>query len=406
MSSLAASILAAALVAAEPDVVTHVDVVGLSRTREATVLRLLPRAPPARYSRAELLEFDRRLNNLGIFDLVSVSPVGSRVVVRVREKWTLIPKVELSTGSTLEDSAALLGVVEYNFLGSANQLALNVVRAERGWGMDLAFLEHPYQRGRWALSSALGFATTERRFDTNASWHTTTFGMDAGLTSPAWLSDHLNYTFGWFYAREAVTAPVGVEHPESSHFAGSRLAFVWDTYQWDDLSPSGVRAELGGSVGFAVDRSSARPRDHAELTINGSLRVSPTTALMARGAAAALTRGDSNFSLPLGSLYGVRGLRDGHYFNWAQAFANLELRQAIRFAPRWAVQAVVFADAAAFEQLLASGDRGQAGQALSVGGGVRVVPTWLASVVLRLDLARLMLPEQRWFLQLGLGQYF
>ena len=41
---------------------------GLERTRPETVLELLPRAPPAHYTEAELVQFPRRLPNLGIFD--------------------------------------------------------------------------------------------------------------------------------------------------------------------------------------------------------------------------------------------------------------------------------------------------------------------------------------------------
>jgi outer membrane protein assembly factor BamA len=407
-SALAAalSVVATATLAVQPGELTRIEVVGLTRTREETVRALLPRPPPARYSSAELRELTRRLNNLGIFDFVSVAAVDECLLVHVREKWTLIPRVELATGSTLEDSSMLLGVTEYNFLGTANVVALNVSRADRGWGAELELVEHPYRRHRWAWFAAMAFATAERRFDQSARWHTATLGVDVGLTSPAWLSDHLNYTFGGFYAREAVTESSGHELPPSRHAAGSRLAFTWNAYQWDDLAPSGFEAELGGTVGFAADEHAARPRNGADVTLSGALRLSPTTALMARGAAAALTRGDANFSQTLGSVDGVRGLQDGQYFNWTQTFVNVELRQSVRFASRWALQGVAFVDAGAFEQLLATGARGSAGRALSAGAGVRLVPTWLADVVLRLDLSRLVAPEQRWFLQLGLGQYF
>jgi hypothetical protein len=54
-----------------------VVVYGLSRTRLDTVLELLPRAPPAQYSAVELIEFERRLANLAIFDLVRVTRMKS-----------------------------------------------------------------------------------------------------------------------------------------------------------------------------------------------------------------------------------------------------------------------------------------------------------------------------------------
>jgi hypothetical protein len=38
--------------------------------------------------------------------------------------------------------------------------------------------------------------------------------------------------------------------------------------------------------------------------------------------------------------------------------------------------------------------------------GARLVPTWISSLVLRLDASRLFEPELAWFTQLGLKQYF
>jgi hypothetical protein len=37
---------------------------------------------------------------------------------------------------------------------------------------------------------------------------------------------------------------------------------------------------------------------------------------------------------------------------------------------------------------------------------LRLVPTWLAELVVRVDAGRLVAPEPRWFVQLGLNQYF
>ena len=63
-------------------------------------------------------------------------------------------------------------------------------------------------------------------------------------------------------------------------------------------------------------------------------------------------------------------------------------------------------DAAVFEQMSSNGTEGSSGQALSVGVGARVIPTWLASIVGRVDLARLLAPDHLWFVQYGLSQYF
>ena len=44
--------------------------------------------------------------------------------------------------------------------------------------------------------------------------------------------------------------------------------------------------------------------------------------------------------------------------------------------------------------------------AISTGAGLRIVPTFLTQIVGRVDLARLHAPEERWFLQIGVTQYF
>src|SRR5262245_5371539 len=95
---------------------------GASRTRVDTVTAVLPRPAPPEYTYGELAELERRLRNLAIFDRVAVERHATDLVVTVREKWTLVPSVELSTGTTLADSYALLGLTEYNFLGTGNQL--------------------------------------------------------------------------------------------------------------------------------------------------------------------------------------------------------------------------------------------------------------------------------------------
>jgi hypothetical protein len=99
-------------------------------------------------------------------------------------------------------------------------------------------------------------------------------------------------------------------------------------------------------------------------------------------------------------------LRDALYFTWLQAVVNVELRQSLRLGRRWALQVVGFTDAALFEPMTAVGARAPAEHALSLGAGLRVVPTWLSAIVLRVDGARLVAPEGAWFVQLGLSQYF
>jgi hypothetical protein len=52
-----------------------------------------------------------------------------------------------------------------------------------------------------------------------------------------------------------------------------------------------------------------------------------------------------------------------------------------------------------------AGDVLKAEPALSGGAGIRLVPTFLAWAILRVDAGRLFLPQQGWFVQLAFSQY-
>jgi hypothetical protein len=374
------------------------------RTRDETILELLPRRPPTAYSAAELTEFERRVNNLAIFDEVGVI-VRARVLhVSLREKWTLIPSIEFASGETLADSHALVGVTEFNFLGSANQLSLAVSMEQRGWGAMVAYNEHSYRRHRWSLGVDLSYSTSQARFEDGSSWRLASVSGSVGFTSPPWLSDHLVYRVGAWSALDTVSDVVGPAQPDG-FTAGTQMSFIWDDYEWHDLVPQGWSAAATLGTGFLATQT-LKPHDTAELVIVLAAPLTSGTALLGRSVSSAVTRGDPNAANLLGSIEGVRGLRDGYYRTWLQSYANLELRQALPIASRWALQGVLFGDAAAFEQVTASGARGASGTALSLGAGTRLIPTWLAGLLLRVDAARLLAPESAWFVQVGLGQYF
>jgi len=166
-----------------------VSVTGNGRTRRENLLELLPRKPPAKFTEAELVEFERRVGNLAIFDQVKVDRNGSTLNVELREKWTLIPTVEFSGSQTFADAYALVGVTEYNAFGTGNQLALQVFREQRGWGTVIAYAEHPYRRLRWAFDVAGSASTARFRFEDGSSWLSKQFGLGgvhAGVSDERW----------------------------------------------------------------------------------------------------------------------------------------------------------------------------------------------------------------------------
>jgi hypothetical protein len=380
---------------------------GLSATAVETVQDLLPHPVPTRYSPLELEEFERRLNNLGIFDAVTVACDGSSLRILVREKWTLVPEVDFATGKTFADSYALLGLTEYNFLGTANQLGFSAYREQRGFGATLSFEEHGYQRRGWSLGAEASMATSVVRFEADGGWRTTSAALELSARSPPVLHEYLNYVAGFYGSSESVDEARGsAPPPPSTQVLQSFMGFSWDAYQWHDLVPSGVQTSLWLIVGGLFGEDPPLPRHSAEFLLRAALPLGHQLVLSVRTTAVLGTRGNANYGFVLGSVDGVRGLSDATYYNWAEILSNVELRQSFQLWPRWAIQLVSFSDAAAFEQMTVRGGRGDGNVALSLGLGVRIVPTWISSVALRLDASRLLAPESAWFTQLGLNQYF
>jgi hypothetical protein len=386
--------------------IVEVAVSGNSATSEETLLALLPRRPPGRYTPLELDEFERRLKNLGIFDQLAVECLDGALRIAVREKWTLVPELDFATGQTLEDSYALVGVTEYNLLGTGHQLSLNAYREQRGFGVTAAFAEHDYQRNRWALSSEISFGTETLRFGEAGEWQTTGLALELSMRSPPWIHEYFNYTAGLDVSSQTVHSARRAVPPPSSQVLQSFMGFSWDAYEWHDLVPAGLRAEIWLSIGGLFGVEPPLARHTAEFSLQAAVGLGWGAVLLSRLNAAVGTRGNVNYGFLLGSVDGVRGLEDSYYFNWAQAFSNLELRQSFELLRRWAVQGVLFVDAAAFEPMNEAGGRAAPVTALALGCGARVVPTWISSIVLRLDGSRVLAPEPAWFLQFGLNQYF
>ena len=387
-------------------VVEEVELRGLSATAEDTLLDLLPRAPPDRYTEAELEEFERRLNNLGIFDAVAVRCESRALAVSVREKWTLVPEVDFASGKTPADVYAMVGVTEYNLLGTANLLSVTAYRERRGFGASVAFVEHGYHRRDWALDSSLSIGTVELAFEDGSGWRTTSASLGLAARSPPVWHEYFNVTPGIYTSQEAVSEAHGAEPPPTTRVLQSFIGLSWDAYEWHDLVPFGVQASLWINVGGVFGEEPPKPRHELEGGFLTAVPLGHGAVMMGRLESSVGSRGNVNYAETVGSVDGVRGLRDATYFNWLQVVGNLEFRRSVQLGPRWAFQGVAFYDAAFFEQMTAEGGRGEARGAFSLGLGARLVPTWISSIALRFDVARLLAPELAWFAQFGLKQYF
>lgn len=400
---LAAMILLTASLA-RAQLVETVTVQGAKRTSQDTIVGLLPRRPPTNIDAAELEDFARRLHNLAVFDYVEVQRIGTTLRVTLREKWTLIPDLSFSTGRTSHDLSFELGAVEYHLLGLGLQLGATLYRRQRALGFVCWLGEHPYRLFRWSRGGAVEYANARYRFDDGRSYRLAGPRISAWLSSPPFVSRYLRYRIDLRYQIERVHDEVGEDAPPSGHAVVLGSGLSYDRYRWHDYVPRGFKMSVSFGPGFFAP--SDQPRHFIELEVKAALPLTSRTVVAGRLKGGLITRGNANASYLVGSMDGVRGLEDALYRNWAQAVANLELRQAVQLFERVAVQFVVFADAAPFARMSGSGGRGERIFAASFGGGLRVLPTFLAQVALRFDLARLIAPSHVWVPLLGVTQYF
>lgn len=180
--------------------------------------------------------------------------------------------------------------------------------------------------------------------------------------------------------------------PPDGTYVGIIPELTWDRYHWHDLVPSGYRIalELRPGYFFGADQ----PRHEAKLRYLQGIPLAGTTVVMINSVAEAVNRsGNPNHSVLLGSIAGIRGLFDNLFRNRAQVYTNLELRHAVPVAPRWALQGVLFSDFGAFQSFTEQGHLQSWKGAVNIGGGVRIVPTFLANTLLRVDVAQLWTPS-------------
>jgi outer membrane protein insertion porin family len=126
--------------------VGRVLVRGLTRTRLAVVTRELPLAPGDPLDPEALVEAQRRLGALGIFEAVDVDPLRpaptpfADVTVTVREgkPWHLAGGVGYST---FERARVFVEAGHDNILGTARSLALRLRASERGERGDVLYRE-------------------------------------------------------------------------------------------------------------------------------------------------------------------------------------------------------------------------------------------------------------------------
>ena len=383
-----------------------VHVEGLIHTKQETIVRLLPRSLPADFTRAEVEEFERRVRNLSLFDRMQVTRDGQVVTVDVQEKITLAPILNFTSGTSVKDLNATVGLVEYNLLGTGTQLGGQFNYSQRGPNVDLWLSQHAFEPGRWAKEIKGSYNVNGIRFaDSTSTWTRNRIGGELELKGPYRYGSPLRYEVVMKFYRELAEDEKGFRRPPDGYYVGLIPEITWDKYHWHDLVPSGYRIALELRPGFFFGAN--QQRHEAKLRYLQGIPLASTTVLMINSVAEAVNNsGNPNHSVLIGSIAGVRGLSDNLYRNRAQAYTNLELRHAIPVAPRWAMQGVLFSDFGTFQSFTEEGKLRDWRGAVNVGTGVRVVPTFLSNTLLRLDVAHMFSPSPNSLIQIGITQYF
>jgi hypothetical protein len=388
---------------------------GFSRVEPVVVDELMPRALPGCITEAEQTELERRLWALGIFDDVSVTRRDRVLHVRVREKWTLIPTAEVGTAKTAADSYASVVVTESNVAGRAVECGAWVAYYQRAWTGEAWCAQHqgfaraPSFEGT-LTSNGSGFSFEDAPY----TWERRRTGGQVGVRLPFWYGTQWRFAWTLEGHQERLDGDLAPRLASEGLHLGFGMRAIWDRLSWNDLVPRGTRVFLSVHPGLFFRPGVDRPRHAFTSQSLTGFQLGARTALLVNLVAEGASPGDPNHSFLLGSvpswrmfpIGGIRGLADNVNRNAVHAYGNLELRHAVKLAERWFLQGVAFVDGGVFARMDPLGDVEKARGAISVGGGLRVVPTLLAWLVPRVDAGRALAPAPSWFVLLGLSQYF
>ena len=296
-----------------------VQIEGLIHTKQETILRLLPRSLPAEFSRDEVEEFERRVRNLSLFDRMQVTRDGPIVTVDVQEKITLAPILNFTSGTSVKDLNATVGLVEYNLFGTGTQLGGQFNYSQRGPNVDLWLSQHALEPERWAKEIKGSYNVNGIRFaDSASTWTRNRIGSELELKGPYRYGSPLRYEVLLKFYRELIDDEQGAQRPPDGYYVGVVPELTWDKYHWHDLVPSGYRIALELRPGFFFGAN--QQRHEAELRYLQGIPLASTTVLMINSVAEAVNKsGNPNHSLLIGSITGVRGLSVNLYRNRAQA---------------------------------------------------------------------------------------
>lgn len=396
-----------------PCTVDSLELEGFSAVKAVVVDELLPRRLPTCLSEDEQKEFERRLWGLGLFDDVSVTRVGRSLHVRVREKWTLIPIPEVGTAKRLKDSYFSLTLSEANVAGRAVECDVWGAYYQLAWTGEMWCGEHSYHARQPSFEGSAGYSGSGFEFDTYG-WERRRTEAQFGVRLPFAYGSQWRLSLTLEGYHERLLGDFSPRLAGSGVFFGFGARLTWDRFEWNDLAPAGHRFVVSGHPGVYFRSGNDRPRHTVSSQWLSAFAFGERAVVLLNAVVEGTSAGDPNHSYLLGSvpswrafgIGGIRGLADNVHHDALHAYGNLEARGALQLGKRWFLQGVAFVDGGVFRDMDAEGSVQRAQGALGVGGGVRLVPTFLAWLVPRVDAGRALAPTPGWFVLTGLSQYF
>ena len=226
--------------------VNSIEIQGNGSTKKEALIEILPRQLPTTMTDAEIAEYSRRIKNLGIFDLVKVSKIDNKLLLEVRRKRTLSPIIGLSTGKTIQDTSAVLGLNEHDFLGDGTKLGGKVSYNDRNLNFMAWINEHSYRNNRWSRELEVYRLSSSFRFndDEKDAWTRNRLGAFFELVSPFKYDSPLLYEFQVQVYLEDFSNVNIDKNLESATYFGTLFEVIYDRYNWDDLHPHGFKGAI------------------------------------------------------------------------------------------------------------------------------------------------------------------
>lgn len=410
-------LLGGKVIASPVSVVSSIEVEGLDRTDEVTVLRELPFSVGSTWEDNFADNSARRLLRLGIFSEAYVTPPDDqgRVKVQIKERWSLWVLPQASRKDSGASSASVV-VDEYNLWGLNHHVRLGYTRST---GKNFSGLSGSSYAGaydwRRVADSKLGISVS-------GSWGRSPFdAYDLGVHAAQYMQTGKSATIMFTYALGNVPGEGWGLH---GGFSGSNA-----TYQFLSGTPQAnvignrIRALLAGIsysmvddnitwlTGSAMDYSVSLAHKGLGSTVNtyshtASWRnyyvISGQQTFNVRLNGGVMTGDVLRSALfDVGNRNGLRGYYPGELQGTNYLYGSLEGRFPIRQDSNF--QLVTFTDVGKIGGRV--GSSVTRGLAVGAGGGFRWTMRWLARGTVRGDVAY-GFASKRWRFYLGTGQAF